>query len=227
MDQRSIVRANIWMALWLNGAVATLGVSAAYAQQYEITPLVGARLGGTIDLEQAGVPNFKAHLADSITFGVAMGFRFDGDDCEKCNLVEFRWMRQNTHLTVKQDPLVATPYNVSLFRPAVSLDHYLADFTHEWTASETPYLSPFVTATLGAAYLSGPASGATRFVFGISTGIKVFPARNWGFRVQVEYLPMVMHAELQTLVCTGGCVVVLTGGLMNQFNVTIGPAFRF
>lgn len=227
MNGKSLVTTKIWIAFCLSASLCCLGVSTAYGQQYEVTPLVGARLGGTIDLEEAGVPNFKAHLADSITFGIAGGVRFDGDDCEKCNLVEFRWMYQGTHLSVHQDPLAVTPYNVSSFRPRVSLNDYLADFTHEWVAPESSYLNPFVTATLGAAYLAGPASGATRFVFGIGTGFKIFPSRNWGLRVHFEYLPMVMHAELQSLVCTGGCVVVLTGGLMNQFNVTIGPAFRF
>jgi hypothetical protein len=40
-------------------------------------------------------------------------------------------------------------------------------------------------------------------------------------------LPMVMHADLQQVVCTVGCVVVLGGGVMNQFEVTVGPTFRF
>jgi hypothetical protein len=41
----------------------------------------------------------------------------------------------------------------------------------------------------------------------------------------VEYLPLVMHTELQRLVCVGGCVVVLNGGVMNQFELSFGPAF--
>jgi len=39
-------------------------------------------------------------------------------------------------------------------------------------------------------------------------------------------LPIVMHAELQRVFCTGGCVVVLNGG-MNRFQLSAGPAFRF
>jgi hypothetical protein len=45
--------------------------------------------------------------------------------------------------------------------------------------------------------------------------------------VEEEYLPIVMHTEVQTLVCAGGCVVILNGGVMNQFQLSIGPAFRF
>ena len=59
------------------------------------------------------------------------------------------------------------------------------------------------------------------------TGTPKHSERNWGFRLEVEYLPMVMHADLQPVVCTVGCVVVLGGGVMNQFQVTVGPTFRF
>jgi hypothetical protein len=66
-----------------------------------------------------------------------------------------------------------------------------------------------------------------RFAFGIGTGVKIFPKPRWGIRIEVEYLPTVMHGELERLVCTGGCVVVLNGGVMNQIQLSIGPAFRF
>lgn len=210
-------------------AVAWLGSSIAYAQRYEVTPLVGYRLGGTAELEQAGLPNFKVHLVDSINFGVAGGVHFDaGDECEGCNLIEFRWLRQDTHFTPKNNPLLAvTPSSLLSFRPAVVLDHYLADFTHEFNVPDFPYVRPFVTFTLGASYLSAPASATTRFVFGFGSGVKIFPKHNWGVRIQAEYLPTVLNAQLQTLVCASGCFVILNGGLLNQFNVTIGPSFRF
>ena len=202
-------------------------LASAHGQMYDITPSVGVRLGGTVDLEQSSGPNFQAHFPDSLSYGVAGGVRFNGDDCEGCNLIEFRWMRQDTHLFVKQDPLAPTPYSTASFRPPVTLNHYLGDFTHEWTVPDAPFIKPFITGTLGAVHFSTPASGATRFAFGIGAGFEVFPARHWGFRLHAEYLPIVMHAELQTLVCTTGCIVILNGGVMNQFNVSIGPTFRF
>ena len=197
--------------------------------QYEITPLVGARFGGTIELEQAGMPNASAHLTDSISYGVAGGYRFAGEE-EGHSLIEFRWMRQNTHLALKQDPLVPTPFGANganSFRPAITLDHFLADFTYEYHLEDAPKVQPFVTFGLGAALMSAPAASATRFMFGIGGGVKVFPSPHWGVRFEVEYLPIVMHGEIQSIVCTGGCVVALNGGVMNQFQVSVGPAFRF
>ena len=214
------------MGCWLFVALFVSLVS-AYGQRYEIIPQVGARFGGTMELAQASTPNFDAHLADSLSFGLAGGFRFDGEEGEGYDVIGFRWLRQNTHLGVKQDPLVPTPLNGASFRTAVTLDHFLGDFTHEFTEREGSAIQPFVTGSLGAVRMSAPASSATRFAFGIGAGVKIFPATHWGFGFKIEYLPTLMHTELQRLVCVGGCVIVLNGGLMNQFEVSLGPAFRF
>ena len=214
---------------WRVSIALAVSLPAAYGQRYDITPLFGARFGGTLKLEQPAAPNFQAHLADSMAYGIAAGFRFDDDECEACNLFEFRWMRQDTHLGVKLDPQMPTvnPLSAGVFRPRVTLDHYLGDLTHEWEIEGAKAFKPFAMISLGAARMSTPAASATRFVFGIGAGLKVFPKRNWGFRLQVEYLPMVMHTDLQQVVCTTSCVVVVGGGLMNQFEMTVGPTFLF
>jgi hypothetical protein len=206
--------------------VCFMSLVPAYGQSYEITPLVGARFAGTMELEQAGAPNVNAHIADSVSFGVSGGYRFDTVDSDGHDLIEFRWMRQNSHLSVNQDPLTANP-TATPFRQSISLDHFLIDFTHEFIVREYPRIQPFLTGTLGASVLSAPASTGGRFAFGIGAGVKIFPTARWGLRLKAEYLPTLMHAELQTLVCATGCIVVLDGGVMNQFEVSIGPSFRF
>ena len=225
MTRYSLARTVGWG--WRLSIALALSLSTAHGQRYEITPFVGARYGGSLKLEQQGAPNVEARLADSISYGIAGGFRFDDEECEGCNLFEFRWIRQRTHIGLKQDPLVVNPLGVTAFRPAVTLDHFLGDLTHEWSLQGAPAFKPFALLSLGAARMSTPAASTTRFVFGIGAGLKVFPRRNWGFRFQVEYLPMVMHADLQQVICTGGCIVVIGGGVMNQFEVSVGPTFRF
>jgi opacity protein-like surface antigen len=200
---------------------------AADAQTYEITPLVGGSFYGTLHLEQVDTPNFYAQLAGSFTYGVAGGYRFEGENGEGHDEVEFRWMRQNSHLSLPQNPIVPSSYTSSSFRPSINIDSFFGDFTHEFDLKEGPKIAPFVTGGLGAAILSAPASSATRFTFGIGAGVKIFPAPRWGFRLWAEYQPIVMHSELQTVVCAVGCVVILNGGIINQFQVSIGPAFRF
>jgi len=213
---------------WMLAAVLANAL-AARGQHFDITPLVGVRSGGTMEVQQEGQsPRADAHLSDSATFGVAGGFRFFADNgCEDCALIEFRWMRQNTNLGFKQSTPVPTPLAAAFGRTAVTLDHYLADFTYEWDIREAKAVRPFVTGSVGAARLSTPVSGSTRFAFGLGTGVKVFPNRHWGVRLQVEYLPTVLHAEVQQLVCAGGCVIALGGGVMNQFQFSVGPVFRF
>lgn len=207
--------------------VIPFSLATAFAQSYEVTPLFGVRVGGTMELQQPGVPNYDAHIADSFNFGVAGGYRFNGEGGEGYDLVEFRWMRQDSHLSLNTIPLVPTPYASSSYRPSVNLDGFLGDFSHEFAIQDNAAIQPFIRASAGVAVLSVPQSNAARFTFGIGTGLKVFPSTHYGFRVEVEYLPVVMHTELQKLVCAGGCVVILNGGIMNQFQVSIGPSFRF
>jgi hypothetical protein len=199
-----------------------------HGQKYDITALFGGTFAGTVQLEQLAAPNFSARVEDSFSYGIAGGFRFDSElnDCRACDLIEFRWLRQDTHLGLKQNPFLSPPVTAPSFHPGVTLDHFLGDFTHEFTIDESSIVKPFVTASLGAALISTPETSATRFVFGVGTGFKVFPKRHWGIRFQVEYLPIVMHTELQRVICNVGCIVLLNGGLMNQVVVSIGPTFR-
>jgi hypothetical protein len=196
-------------------------------QKFEITPLFGGTFGGTVNLGQPDLPSASAHIEEGFSYGVAGGIRFDGEDCENCSLVEFRWMREDTHLGFQSNPLVPAPLAAPSFRPSFAIDRFLGDFTHEFSIEDVASIRPFVVATLGAALMSTPASSTTRFAFGLGTGVKIFPSLHWGFRIQAEWMPIVMDAELQRVVCSTGCVVILNGGLANQFQVSIGPAFRF
>jgi len=204
-----------------------VSLGSAQAQRVEITPLIGGMFGGTMHLEEQGVPNFEAHLEDRFSFGIAGGVRYDADECPYCNSIEFRWLRQYTHLSLHEDPVMATPAAVPSFHPRVTMDQFLGDFTREFRLEDTGMLRPFLTASLGAGRMATPAASATRFVFGIGTGINVFPTHRWGIRFQLEYLPIVTHAELQRVICAGGCIVAFRGGVMNQFQVSMGPAIRF
>jgi hypothetical protein len=201
------------------------GALALQAQTWQVGGFVGGRFGGSLNIESQSVPNFHANIADGIAYGLNGGHVFDADDCRNCNLVEFRWMHASTNLQLPQDPF--HPGVASTFHPSLTMDHFLGDFTHEWPSEDYPALRPFLTGTLGAVRMAGPASSTTRFVFGIGAGLKIFPAPHWGVQIQAEYLPIVLHASLQTLVCTTGCLVVLNGGVANQFQVSIGPLYRF
>jgi hypothetical protein len=57
-------------------------------------------------------------------------------------------------------------------------------------------------------------------------GIKVFPSRQVGFKVQAQWLPIVFNPET-TAICSGNCVIRFGGKLGSQAELTAGPVFRF
>ncbi len=202
--------------------------------RFEVTPLIGARAGGSVELQPEGQPvQARASVGDGAIYGIAAGFRLAEDECDDCSVIEFRWMRQNTHVgfaasTTSTTP-IPTPFAASFGQVGVSLDHYLMDFTHEWILPDAKTVRPFIMGTLGASRLGTGLSSNTRFTFGLGAGVKVFPTRHFGIRIHAEYLPTVMHSESQRFVCVTGaaCVVAVSGGLLNQFEFAAGPVFKF
>jgi hypothetical protein len=209
----------------------------AHGQSFEITPLVGGIFGGTVNVEQPEVsPRVGANLDNSFTYGIAGGIRFnplmdlDEEPCKGCDSIDFRWLRQRTNLSLEENPLAPTPVipPIPNFHPAVTFNRFLVDFTHEWNLKENKKVKPFLTASLGAAYISAPASSVTRFMFGIGAGVVILPKPHWGFLFRAEYLPIVREAQVQRLACVAGaCVFAVGGGLINQAELTAGPTFRF
>ena len=150
-----------------------LSAGSTYAQNFEVTPLFVGSFSGAIKLQQDGQPHRLADLDDSIGFGVSGGYRFDDgdDDCEKCSVVGLRWMWQSTHFSIATN----SP-DAGVFRPSVTLNHFLFDMTKEFPIAEShDVVRPFITLTLGAAVMSTPVESAPRFEFGIGGGINVFP----------------------------------------------------
>jgi hypothetical protein len=203
-----------------------LTAASAYAQNGEAGLLFGGTFGGSFKLQNQARPNFQSSIADSFSAGASIGYRFDAEDCIGCNLVAFRWMIQDTHLSLQQTS--APPPGFGSFRPSVALNSLLADFTHEFPLEQNRTFTPFLTGTAGAVLLSAPASTSGRFAFGLGGGVKIYPSQHYGLQFQTNWQAIVLNAGLQQLVCGGGgCIVVLNGGITSQFQVSIGPLFRF
>jgi hypothetical protein len=197
--------------------------TSAYGQTFEVTPFVGGTFGGTTKVQQEGVADRAlATFNDAFNFGVSAGFRFDADDCESCSLVEFTWIRDKPNLSPKNNAL-----NLGLFQPSITLDNFLGDFTREFPIKDQVRIKPFLTASIGAVHVSAPAESRTKLVLGIGGGVNIFPRPRWGLRLRVEYLPIVLNADVQKLVCATRCVVLVGGGVVNQLTISVGPIFRF
>src|SRR4029450_7759606 len=62
-------------------------------QSFELTPFIGARLGGTVRPHPDAAVQIEATLKDATSYGFSAGVRFDD-----FSLVEFRWTQSTSTL---------------------------------------------------------------------------------------------------------------------------------
>jgi len=76
-----------------------------------------------------------------------------------------------------------------------------------------------------------PIIGSTRFSFGLGTGLKQFLGSHFAIKAEAKWLPILIAPEVSSWACgvvgAGGCLVVLTGPAVQQFELSIGPVVRF
>jgi Outer membrane protein beta-barrel domain len=191
----------------------------ASAQVFEVTPLFGYRMGGTIKAKNEGDETFtKSRLKDGFTYGLAAGYRFDEE-----SVIEFRWARQHSRLRLP-DPIV--PGVVSPID--TTIDQFHCDFTHEYEWDVYPRIRPYVLGSAGATRIGLPGENFTRFSFGLGGGMKISIRPRVRWRIQAEWLPIWIEPEARGLTCRSGvCAVFLSGTLTHQFEVSFGPVFHF
>jgi hypothetical protein len=110
----------------------------------------------------------------------------------------------------------------------VILDQFHGDFSHEPLVEDWPsWAKPFVIASIGATHVSRDASiSFTRFSFGIGGGIRLYASRHLGFKIQAEWVPVVVDPQV-AFVCGSGCIVHVGGTASSQGEVFAGPILRF
>jgi hypothetical protein len=139
-------------------------------------------------------------------------------------MIEVSWTRAKSGLRFEPgvNPLAAPLGNVTL-------DQFHGDFTREFVLEDLKGLRPYLTASVGATHFGTTNDGFTRFSFGFGTGLKVLLNSRFGLRFQAQWLPIWVDPEVRGLACGSGsgCIVVLSGKLIEQFEVSAGPVFRF
>lgn len=152
----------------------------------------------------------------SPSYGMSFGARINEED-----LIEIRWARMNSTMRLEQDFLTT-------FQQNVIVDQYHGDFTHEYILDNWPTrVRPYIMASVGATHVSGSVTRSfTRFSLGIGAGFKVFVNRNVGFRIQGEWLPIVVDPEVG-FICGGGCLIRIQAQVTSQGEFAAGPLFRF
>jgi len=190
-------------------------------QSFEVTPFIGARLGGTFNIQPDGAVPVEATLKDAKSYGFSAGVRFDD-----FSLVEFRWTQAASELRFGA-PFAFLGTSVG----EVTLNQFHADFTQEWVVPEVKGLRTFLTGSAGVTHLGAPQGEFTRFSFGLGGGLKQFLGSRLAIRAEAHWLPIVVEPSVEGFACGtvqfGGCLVILQGELVQQFQLSIGPVVRF
>jgi hypothetical protein len=190
-------------------------------QSFEVTPFIGARLGGTFDIQPDGAVPIKATLNDATSYGFSAGVRFDD-----FSLVEIRWTQATSTLRFGA-PFAFLGASVG----DVELNQFHADFTREFVIPEVKGLRSFLTGSLGVTHLGAEHEGFTRFSFGFGAGLKQFLGSRLAIRAEAQWLPILIEPSVEGFACGtiqfGGCLVVLNSKLAQQFQLSIGPVVRF
>ncbi len=196
----------------LIAAAAVLGHAASVsAQAVEIAPFSGYRFGGGFFELVTGHP---VDLDGAPSLGVALnvplpnGFQLEG-----------LFTHQHAHVFVPARG----------FQPAaswsISVDHWQAGGLEEFGRGR---LRPFLTGTLGLTRFAAPDDSEIRFTAGAGGGVKVFPTRHVGVRLDGRVFATFVDADARVGVCSsGGCLLSFHADILWQADFTAGVVFRF
>jgi opacity protein-like surface antigen len=211
----------VYLAFVVLGAAAPAHAQYVQIQSFEVTPFIGIRFGGTFDIQSDTVTPTQASLEDASSYGFSAGLRFDD-----LAVVEFRWTRATSAL--KFPP----PFQqVGASLGDVRLNQFHADFTREFEIREVKGLRTYLMGSVGATHIAAANDAFTRFSFGLGAGLKQFLGERLAIRAEAHWLPIWIEPEVGSFGCgtiqVGGCFVILTGKLTQQFELSVGPVFRF
>lgn len=212
------------IAVLLLTATITAEAEEAFQYRVAVTPVIGYRMGGSIDGEDdAGEETGEEiSLDDDSTFGLIINAPFQ-DLGGAYTEWEFSFSRQSVGLDDAPDTV----------DPDLEIDitHYLVGGTY---VGGEDNVRPYLAAGIGAAHLSPDAPGYdsdTVFGFGIGVGAYFFPESRVGLRIEGRALGSVIDSD-SAVFCASGptgstCAFRANGELLMQWEIMAGATFRF
>jgi hypothetical protein len=188
---------------------------------FELTPTIGYRFGGNIDLVNPTLnPNFRSlQIESNPAYGVALNHGVH-DNLQ----VEVQWSRQDTHVTGR-----SRGGNTSTALFGAYVDQYHVNFLFH-PADEGSRTQPFAIVGLGATSFSAraPVSDRTQFSFELGAGIKRFFTPHFGLRLEAKWTPTYIRSN-EELFCNGFgvCYSVSDPVYAQQGEVSSGIIIRF
>lgn len=213
--------------LFLTVTIPLFASPLAAQYKFEVTPHVGYRWGGSLDISNSGTPAFpatalynKLSLQGSTSYGVGGGAYVSPN-----LLLDFDWMRQGTAIDAR--------------RVGGGTDGSVADFTmntyhfgiNYFVAEPEAKLRPYIRIGLGWTASRPEVDGIStfnRFSGAIGGGVKYYIMKNFGVGAQIQYMPAYVYSTNDGFWCGWyGCWAVSDGHYLNQADVSLMFSFRF
>ena len=183
--------------------------SPSWAQRTELALLAGYTTSGNI--EQTAPTIRDLEINGAFTWGLQAGHFFSS----KLG-AEVSWARQESALA-----LSTSSGSADLFEVNVGQLHGNAVYRF---GGEEARFDPFVFAGLGATFFSAPdLESETKFSWALGAGLKWFPARKVGARLQARYNPTQLNDSSSDFCDPFG----FCQGSLKQFELMGGLSFRF
>jgi hypothetical protein len=184
------------------------------AQDFELTPMAGYRFGGDFfELLTRQPLDIDGAPAVGVVIDVPTSNGFQ---------VEALFTHQHAQALV---PTVPSGRPVSWH---FDVDHWQAGGLQEF---DTGRMRPFLTGTLGLTSYRAQENDELRFTVGAGGGIKLFPSRHVGVRLEGRAFMTVVDADVALFACSTlanqGCIVGFTANFVWQTEFTAGLIIRF
>ena len=186
-------------------------VSILSAQGVELAPFGGYRFGGDFFEIITGQP---VDLDGAVSMGIVLDVPLsDGFQ------VEGFFSHQHAQVSVPARLLRPT------MRWRMSVDHWQGGGLQEFGGGR---LRPFLTGTFGLTRYAAEGDSELRFTLGAGGGLKVFPTRHVGLRLDSRVFATFVDAEGSVFACfPGTCFLAIRADVVWQAEFTAGVVVRF
>jgi hypothetical protein len=183
----------------------------ASAQGVEVTPFAGYRFGGDFFELITGQP---VDLDGALALGL---------------VVDAPWshgLQVEGLFTHEQADILARPAPFAPVIPwRITVDHWMGGGLREFDAGRA---RPFLTGMLGLTRYAADTDSEIRFTLSAGGGVKLFPTRHVGFRLESRVFTTFVDAEGSAIACTPGiCLFALHTNVVWQAEFTAGLVFAF
>jgi hypothetical protein len=181
------------------------------AQSVEITPFGGYRFGGDFFELLTRQP---VDLAGAPALGIAVDVPlYNGLQ------IEGLFTHEHANVTTSSRPLGDT----KLWQ--MTVDHWQAGGLQEFSDGRT---RPFLTGMFGLTRYAAEADSEFRFTLSAGGGVKMFPSRHVGVRLDGRVFATFVDASGSLIACVpGACFIALNADVVWQAEFTAGAVFRF